>query len=47
MQGLTSTDSDLTPKAGGLSPEADRIGDYGLLLGSQELFSFFVLVVPG
>lgn len=29
MQGLASTDPDLTPKAGGLSPAADRIGDYG------------------
>lgn len=46
MQGLASIDPDLSPQIGGLSPEADRTGDYGLLLGSQELF-FFALVVLG
>ena len=47
MKGVASIDPDLIPKAGGLSPEADRIGDYEFLLGSQELFSFFALVVLG
>lgn len=46
MQGLASIDPDLSPPTGGLYPEADRTGDYGLLLGSQELF-FFAVVVLG